>query len=295
MHGAPPAPGVHPLPQRRRARGAGGQADPRDPRQLRRPQASQGPRLARPSCALDLPLHADLLLLGQRRRDLFRHADPPPPATRRFHSLVDLQAAINRYLEEHHQRPSPSSGPPIPTASWKKSTEGTKRRVKPLAVADSHLPSNGNPFVLRNGAPPHRASPTELTYPGSARLFPLDRRSPAPAIPLPSSGEVPRSGSGHRGPLGRRWGGLSSQMKSVTPDRNDRDSGALWEKEPHFAVRKVPLASRESQSEIQRRQPAAAALRAPDRRMHGPLGRGEVTPGGIWRCTWRSWRCSPRR
>ena len=56
---------------------------------------------------LDLPLHADLLLLGQRRRDLLRHTHPPPPAPRRLHSLVDLQAAINGYLEEHNQRPKP--------------------------------------------------------------------------------------------------------------------------------------------------------------------------------------------
>ena len=44
-----------------------------------------------------------------------------------FHSLVDLQAAINRYLTEHNQCPNRSSGPPTPTASSKRSTEGTKR------------------------------------------------------------------------------------------------------------------------------------------------------------------------
>jgi hypothetical protein len=39
----------------------------------RRPQAPQGPRLAHPASALDLSLHADLVLLDQRRRDLLRH------------------------------------------------------------------------------------------------------------------------------------------------------------------------------------------------------------------------------
>ena len=99
--------GVHPLPQSGRGRGAGRQADPRHPRQLRRPQAPQGPRLAHPASALDLPLHADLLLLAERRRDLLRHAHPPPPAAGALHSLVDLQAAINRYLTEHNQCPKP--------------------------------------------------------------------------------------------------------------------------------------------------------------------------------------------
>src|ERR1700756_3494342 len=38
----------------------------------RRPQASQGGSMARPARTLHLPLHADLLLLAQRRRRLLR-------------------------------------------------------------------------------------------------------------------------------------------------------------------------------------------------------------------------------
>ena len=41
MHGAPSPPGIHPFSEPGRGGGAGRQADPRDPRQLRRPQASQ--------------------------------------------------------------------------------------------------------------------------------------------------------------------------------------------------------------------------------------------------------------
>ena len=44
----------------------------RDPRQLRRPQASESAAMARPTPALHLPLHADLLLVAQRRRGLLR-------------------------------------------------------------------------------------------------------------------------------------------------------------------------------------------------------------------------------
>jgi len=43
-----------------------------------------------------------------------------------FHSLVDLQAAINRYLGEHNRKPNPLFGPPIPTASSKRSIVGIK-------------------------------------------------------------------------------------------------------------------------------------------------------------------------
>jgi len=41
--------------------------------------------------------------------------------------LVDLQAAIKRYLDEHNQRPKPFVWPAIPTASSKRSTQGSKR------------------------------------------------------------------------------------------------------------------------------------------------------------------------
>ena len=41
-HAAPPPSGVYPLPERHRGQGSGRQDDPRHPRQLRRPQASEG-------------------------------------------------------------------------------------------------------------------------------------------------------------------------------------------------------------------------------------------------------------
>ena len=44
-----------------------------------------------------------------------------------FHSLVELQAAINRYLAEHNQAPSRSSGPPSQRRSWPRSNAGIKR------------------------------------------------------------------------------------------------------------------------------------------------------------------------
>ena len=43
-----------------------------------------------------------------------------------FRSVADLQAAINRFLKEHNQNPSPSLGPPIQTKSSPPSDAGTK-------------------------------------------------------------------------------------------------------------------------------------------------------------------------
>ena len=44
----------------------------RDPRQLRRPQASKGASMAPPAPALHLPLHTDLVFVAQRRRGVLR-------------------------------------------------------------------------------------------------------------------------------------------------------------------------------------------------------------------------------
>ena len=49
VHGTPSPPGIHPFSEPHRGCGAGRQAHSRDPRQLRRPQASQGAYLARPA------------------------------------------------------------------------------------------------------------------------------------------------------------------------------------------------------------------------------------------------------
>jgi hypothetical protein len=55
--------------------------------------------LAGASSALDVPLHPDLGLLAQCRRELFLEDD----AT----AIADLQAAINAYLAEHNASPKP--------------------------------------------------------------------------------------------------------------------------------------------------------------------------------------------
>src|SRR5258707_1221822 len=79
QHAAPPAPGVHPLPQHRRGAGAGANGDPRRRRQLRDPQTSQGTKMAGPASPLDVSLHAYLGVLAQRRRRLLRQTHETAP------------------------------------------------------------------------------------------------------------------------------------------------------------------------------------------------------------------------
>ena len=55
---------------------------PCDPRQLRRPQAPRSAQMAGASSALDVPLHADLGLVAQRRRRLLRHVEQAPAEAR---------------------------------------------------------------------------------------------------------------------------------------------------------------------------------------------------------------------
>ena len=84
-----------------------GKLGPRDPRQLRRPQTSQSARLARAASQVGVPFHPHLVLLGQCRRELFATLTRRRLQRGVFHSLVDLQAAINRYLGEHNRKLKP--------------------------------------------------------------------------------------------------------------------------------------------------------------------------------------------
>ncbi len=65
-HAASSASGVHPLSQCHRDRGSNWQDGSCDHRQLRDPQASQSPPMAGCASTLDVPLHADIMLVAQR-------------------------------------------------------------------------------------------------------------------------------------------------------------------------------------------------------------------------------------
>jgi alpha-D-ribose 1-methylphosphonate 5-triphosphate synthase subunit PhnG len=67
-----------------RARGSSRKDRPRHPRQLCRPPASGRAAMAGAPSALDVPLHADLSLLAQRRRGLLRHPNEAASPARRL-------------------------------------------------------------------------------------------------------------------------------------------------------------------------------------------------------------------
>ena len=113
--GASSPSGIHPFPEPRRGGGPGRQIDPCHPRQLCRPQASQKPAPAQAGVRAWLTRHprwsfhftptscswanaVESFFATLTRRRLQRGV---------FHSLVDLQAAINRYLNEHNRKTNP--------------------------------------------------------------------------------------------------------------------------------------------------------------------------------------------
>jgi hypothetical protein len=73
------------------------------------------------------PLHADLGFLAERGRDLLLGAHPPPHPRGSFHSIVDLQAAINRYIAEHNADPKPFA--------WTKSAPQILKKLNLLSAS----------------------------------------------------------------------------------------------------------------------------------------------------------------
>jgi hypothetical protein len=66
------------------------------------PTKSPGAGLARRASAMDVPLHANFLLLAQRRRRLLLQTHRQGLKRAVFRSVGDLESAITRYI--HHQR-----------------------------------------------------------------------------------------------------------------------------------------------------------------------------------------------
>jgi hypothetical protein len=84
-----------------------GQKDPaRDPGQLRRPQTSKGPSLARPVPAFHLPLHASCSWLNAVE-EFFAKLAKRRLKRGVFRCVVDLQVAINRFIVETNDNPKP--------------------------------------------------------------------------------------------------------------------------------------------------------------------------------------------
>ena len=63
--------------------------------------------MAPPAPALHLPLHADLVLVAQRRGGFFAKLAKRRLKPRRLRCVVDLQATINRFVAETNHDPKP--------------------------------------------------------------------------------------------------------------------------------------------------------------------------------------------
>ena len=108
MYAKAPSSGIHPLSQQDQP---GRHAKPRGPpdcRQLRHAQAFQGQGVAGPPSTLPHAFHADIGVLAQSGRALV-FAEITRKRIRRgvFHSIADLQMAINDYLDQHNADPIP--------------------------------------------------------------------------------------------------------------------------------------------------------------------------------------------
>src|SRR5262249_37486364 len=106
-----------------------------------RPQASQSARLARPAPPLGVSFHTHFLFLGQCGRDLLCDAHPTAVAAWRL-SLPGRPAGPDQPLppRTQPQTPNPASGPPIPTASSRRSIEGIKCWRRPLGPSSRCSP-----------------------------------------------------------------------------------------------------------------------------------------------------------
>jgi hypothetical protein len=95
----------------------------------------KGACLVGSSSALDLSLHPDLVLLGQRGREFFATLTRRRLQRGVFHSLVDLQATIKRYLAEHNRQPKPF----VWTADPDRIIEKVNRGYQAIVSYHSHV------------------------------------------------------------------------------------------------------------------------------------------------------------
>ena len=128
MHAQAQASGVHPLPQQDQPGGRAGHGArcPPDRRQLRHPQAPQGQGVAGPSSP---PFHMHARRHRRPGSTWSSASSPRSPESAYVvaYSIVDLQMAINDYLDQHNADPSSSSGRLPQAPSSKRSTVGNKR------------------------------------------------------------------------------------------------------------------------------------------------------------------------
>ena len=133
------------------------EGDPCHRRQLRRPQTPQGAGMARRSSALDLPLHADLLLLAERRRGLLLQADPPEPEARGLPLGCRPGEVHHRYINAANRDPKPFVWTATAKAIRTKRRRSAVRHKAVLMKGTDGLPD----VVTRSGTKSSQNQPTK--------------------------------------------------------------------------------------------------------------------------------------
>jgi len=95
------------ISQDHRPRGAQGPGDPPHPGQLRHPHTPRRHHLAGQSSAVPPAFHPDLLILVKPGGTLVPRADRQALRRGAFHSVPDLIASIQEYVDSHNDDPRP--------------------------------------------------------------------------------------------------------------------------------------------------------------------------------------------
>ena len=120
------------------------------------------------SSAMDAPFHADVGVLAQRGRGFFATLTKRRLKRGVFRSVVDLQAAINRFLEDHNQQSQPFTSPP-PRQNHRRSAPPSVRF--PLGQFPTSAPLTALRGEFRDRYSKSRVRPDPLSPAPSAPAF----------------------------------------------------------------------------------------------------------------------------
>ena len=114
------------------------QGDSHHLRQLRHPQTPQGHRLAHTQHTLSCAFHADQRILAEHGRAfLSRHLRAKTPARRIPLGRLNSSRPLPTTSHATTTIPSPSSGPPQPPTSWRRSNAPARSSIS-YSIYDGH-------------------------------------------------------------------------------------------------------------------------------------------------------------
>ncbi len=100
---------------------------------------------------MDVPLRTNIMLMAERSRGFLRKLTRRRLKHGVFLSIIDLQAAVNRFITEHNQKPRPFIWKADPDEIIAASNVGTKRWNQRSRLQGRRVVSRG---LSRPRAPP---------------------------------------------------------------------------------------------------------------------------------------------